>query len=307
MTVLRGCGTALVTPFTSAGALDLPRLEALVEWQVSQGIDFLVPCGSTGEAATMTPAERARVTATVVRVARGRVPVMAGATDNDTTRAVDEAQRQCDAGASLILSACPFYNKPTPAGLVRHFTAIADAVGVPVVLYNIPGRTGVNMLPATVAELARHPRIRGIKESSGDLRQVQQLLAMNLPDLAVLSGDDWIALAAIAHGAHGLVSVTANEVPALVHGLVHAALEGRIAEARALHVRLQPVMDANFLESNPAPVKAALALMGRIENVVRLPLVPVRQDTLDQLRQAVAAVVDPGHPLASRLSPGAND
>jgi len=290
VTVLRGCGTALVTPFTAAGALDLPGLEALADWQVSQGIDFLVPCGSTGEAATMTPAERANVTATVARVVRGRVPVMAGATDNDTARAVDEARRQREAGATLILSACPFYNRPTQGGLVRHFTAIADAVDVPVILYNIPGRTGVNLLPATVAELARHPRIRGIKESSGDLRQVQHLLAMNLADFVVVAGDDWIALAAIAHGAMGLVSVTSNAVPREVRALIHAALEGRLADARAMHARLQPLMDALFLESNPAPVKAALSLTGRCGNSVRLPLVPVQAATLAHLRAALTAL-----------------
>ena len=287
MTVLRGCGTAIVTPFDTRGALDLPRLEALVEWQLEQGIDYLVPCGSTGEAATMTAAERASVTSTVVRVAAGRVPVMAGATDNDTRRAVDEAKRQRDAGAGLILTACPFYNKPTQGGLIRHFTAIADAVDVPVILYNIPGRTGVNLLPETVGQLAMHHRIRGIKESSGDLRQIQHVLTVCPDGFAVLSGDDWIALAAIAHGADGLISVTANEVPAEMRALVHHALEGRIADARALHVRLQPLMDANFIESNPAPVKAALALMGRLENVLRLPLVPVQPDTAERLGRAL--------------------
>lgn len=290
MTVLRGCGTAIVTPFTLSGGLDLPRLEALVEWQLEEGIDFLVPCGSTGEAATMTPAERVQVTSTVVRVVGGRVPVMAGATDNDTGRAVDDARRQQDAGANLILTACPFYNRPTQEGLVRHFAAIAEAVNVPVVLYNIPGRTGVNLLPATVGRLAMHPRIKGIKESSGDLRQVQQLLGVCPDGFAVLSGDDWIALAAIAHGADGLVSVTSNEVPREMRTLVHCALEGRLADARAMHARLQTLMDANFLESNPAPVKSALALMGRCENVVRLPLVPVQLDTEERLMMALRAL-----------------
>lgn len=297
MTVLRGCGTAIVTPFTAAGGLDLPRLEALVQWQVEQGIDFIVPCGSTGEAATMTPAERAQVTSTVVRVVGGRVPVMAGATDNDTGRAVEEARRQQDAGGNLILTACPFYNRPTQEGLVRHFAAIADAVEVPVVLYNIPGRTGVNLLPGTVGRLAMHPRIRGIKESSGDLRQIQHLLGVCPDGFAVLSGDDWIALAAIAHGADGLVSVTSNEVPREMRTLVHCALEGRLADARALHTRLQLLMDANFLESNPAPVKAALALMGRCENVVRLPLVPVQAETEEHLLIALRNLSGP--PMAA--------
>ncbi len=290
MTVLRGCGTALVTPFDGDGAVDAGALSALAQWQVEEGIDFLVPCGSTGEAATMTAEERVHVTRTVVGAVKGKVPVMAGATDNDTRRAVDEARRQQDAGANLILSACPFYNKPTQQGLVRHFTAIADAIAVPLILYNIPGRTGVNMLPETVIELAAHPRIRGIKESSGDLKQVQVLLARRPTGFAVLSGDDWIALAVIAHGADGLVSVTSNAVPRAMSELVHAALAGRIDQARRKHHQLAPLMDANFLESNPAPVKAGLAMMGRIQPTVRLPLVPVQPATAAALRAALSAL-----------------
>lgn len=290
MSVLRGCGTAIVTPFAGDGVVDAGALAALTQWQVEEGIDFLVPCGSTGEAATMTPEERVLVTRTVVEATHRKVPVMAGATDNDTRRAVDEARRQQDAGANLVLSACPFYNKPTQQGLVRHFTAIADAITVPLILYNIPGRTGVNMLPATVVELAAHPRIRGIKESSGDLKQVQSLLAMRPTGFAVLSGDDWIALAVIAHGGDGLVSVTSNAAPRAMGELVHAALAGRIDEARRKHRQLAPLMDANFLESNPAPVKAALALMGRIEPTVRLPLVPVQPATTAALRSALSVL-----------------
>lgn len=290
MTLLRGCGTAIVTPFATDGAVDFGALRALAAWQVTEGIDFLVPCGSTGEAATMSPAERAAVTKAVVEEVGGKVPVMAGATDNDTGRAVDEARRQQDAGATLILSACPYYNRPTQPGLVRHFTAIADAITVPLILYNIPGRTGVNMLPATAVELAAHPHIRGIKESSGDLRQVQSLLAMRPRGFAVLSGDDWIALAAIAHGADGLVSVTSNEVPRVMRDLVHAALAGRIDEARRHHQQVAPLMDANFLESNPAPVKAALAAMGKCGPTVRLPLVSVQPSTIAALKSALSSL-----------------
>lgn len=292
MSVLRGCGTAIVTPFGNDGAVDAGALTALAQWQVQEKIDFLVPCGSTGEAATMTPEERVLVTRTVVQAVNRKVPVMAGATDNDTRRAVDEARRQQDAGANMILSACPFYNKPTQLGLIRHFSAIADAITVPLILYNIPGRTGVNLLPETVVELAAHPRIRGIKESSGDLKQIQVLLAKRPTGFAVLSGDDWITLAVIAHGGDGLVSVTSNAVPRLMGELVHAALAGRIDEARRKHQQLAPLMDANFLESNPAPVKAALALMGRIEPNVRLPLVPVQPGTTAALKSALSVLSD---------------
>lgn len=290
MTRLQGCGTALVTPFTDAGDLDLGALRALVEWQVAEGIDFLVPCGSTGEAQTLDDAERERVVATVVEAAGGRVPVMAGATSNDTARAVAETRRMCRLGVDYILSATPYYNKPTQEGLHRHFSAVADAADKPVVLYNVPGRTAVNLMPSVALRLAGHGNVAGIKEASGDLKQVMELLSARPEGFAVLSGDDWLTLPLVTAGGDGLISVTSNEAPAAMTQLVHLALSGDLDAARHWHYRLLPLMDANFLETNPAPVKAALALMGRIRNVLRLPLVPVSDATCTALRQALQAV-----------------
>ncbi len=287
MIPIRGCGTALVTPFQPSGDLDLSSLRSLVEWQISQSIDFLVPCGSTGEAQTMSEREREQVVATVLEVTGGRVPVMAGATSNDTAKAVAETKRMCALGVDAILSACPYYNRPTPEGLYRHFMAVADAATRPVCLYNIPGRTAVNLTPPTVLRLVEHPNIAAIKESSGDLQQVMQLLRARPEGFAVLSGDDWAALPMIAAGGDGLISVTSNEVPALMRQLVAAALRGDFTEARRLHYRALPLMQANFLETNPCPVKAALHLMCKIENVLRLPLVPVSQATEAALRPAL--------------------
>jgi 4-hydroxy-tetrahydrodipicolinate synthase len=287
MTRLQGCGTALVTPFTDGGEVDYPALRALVEWQIAEGIDFLVPCGSTGEAQTLDDSERERVVAAVVETAASRVPLMAGATSNDTARAVAEARRMCRLGADYILTATPYYNKPTQAGLFRHFTAIADASTKPICLYNVPGRTAVNLQPAVTLQLAEHPNVMGIKEASGDLAQVMQILRGRPERFAVLSGDDWLTLAIVAAGGDGLVSVASNEMPGPMRALVHLMLAGDVEKARDWHYRLLPLMDANFLETNPAPVKAALALTGRIRNVLRLPLVPVTEKT----RTAMAATL----------------
>ncbi len=287
MTRLQGCGTALVTPFTDRGEVDYPALRALVEWQIAERIDFLVPCGSTGEAQTLDDSERERVVAAVLETAAGRVPVMAGATSNDTARAVAETRRMCRLGADYILTATPYYNKPTQAGLFRHFTAIADASTKPICLYNVPGRTAVNLLPAVTLQLAEHPNVMGIKEASGDLAQVMQILRRRPERFAVLSGDDWLTLAIVAAGGDGLVSVASNEMPGPMRALVHLMLAGDLEKARDCHYRLLPLMDANFLETNPAPVKAALALTGRIRDVLRLPLVPVTEKT----RTAMAATL----------------
>jgi 4-hydroxy-tetrahydrodipicolinate synthase len=287
MTRLQGCGTALVTPFTDRGEVDYPALRALVEWQIAERIDFLVPCGSTGEAQTLDDSERERVVAAVMETAAGRVPVMAGATSNDTARATAEARRMCRLGADFILTATPYYNKPTQAGLFRHFTAIADASTKPICLYNVPGRTAVNLQPAVTLQLAEHPNVMGIKEASGDLAQVMQILRGRPERFAVLSGDDWLTLAIVAAGGDGLVSVASNEMPGPMRALVHLMLAGDVEKARDWHYRLLPLMDANFLESNPGPVKAALALTGRIRNVLRLPLVPVTEKT----RTAMAATL----------------
>ncbi|HYL31316.1 MAG TPA: 4-hydroxy-tetrahydrodipicolinate synthase [Gemmatimonadales bacterium] len=284
MTRLQGCGTALVTPFTASGKVDYPALEALVAWQIAEGIDFLVPCGSTGEAQTLDEAERARVVETVVRGAAGRVPVMAGATSNDTARAVVETRRMCELGADWILTATPYYNKPTQEGLYRHFMAVLDASTRPVCLYNVPGRTAVNLRPDTALRLAEHANCLAIKEASGDLRQAVDLIRGRPERFAVLSGEDWLALAIIASGGDGLISVVSNEVPAAATMLVHLSLSGELANARACLHRLLPLMDANFIETNPGPVKAALALMGRLHDSLRLPLVPVADATRDALR-----------------------
>jgi 4-hydroxy-tetrahydrodipicolinate synthase len=279
MTRLQGCGTALVTPFTDRGDVDYPALRALVEWQIAEQIDFLVPCGSTGEAQTLDDSERERVVAAVIETAAGRVPVMAGASSNDTARATAEARRMCRLGADFILTATPYYNKPTQGGLFRHFTAVADASTKPICLYNVPGRTAVNLQPAVALQLAEHPNVMGIKEASGDLAQVMQILRGRPDRFTVLSGDDWLTLAIVAAGGDGLVSVAANEMPGPMRTLVHLMLAGEVEKARTWHYRLLPLMDANFLETNPAPVKAALALTGRIRNVLRLPLVPVTEKT----------------------------
>lgn len=283
-----GCGTAIVTPMRGDGALDLEALRRLVEWQITEGIDFLVPCGSTGEAQTLTPLERETVVRTVVETTAGRVPVVAGATDNDTRRAVDETKAMCALGVQGILSATPYYNKPTPDGLLRHFEAVAEASTVPVILYNVPGRTGLNMRPDTVLALAAHPRIAGVKEASGDLLQAMAILADRPEGFVVLSGEDALTVGMVACGGDGLISVTSNEAPGPMTEMVRAARTGDLAAARTLLYRLLPLIDANFAETNPGPVKAALHLMGRIENVLRLPLVPVSGATTERLRAALA-------------------
>ena len=289
MTRLQGCGTALVTPFMADGAVDYPALRALVDWQIAEGIDFVVACGSTGEAQTLDAGERERVVAAVTEVAAGRVPVMAGATSNDTAYAIEETKRMCRIGIDYILSATPYYNRPSQDGLYRHFIAVADASSRPVCLYNVPGRTAVNLHPATALKLATHPNVMGIKEASGDLKQVMEILRQRPADFAVLSGDDWLTLPIIAAGGDGLISVVSNQVPAAMTAMVHLLLSGDLENARSWQYRLLPLMDANFLETNPAPAKAALHLMGRIHDVLRLPLLPVSDGTRLALRTALRA------------------
>jgi len=288
MTTLSGCGTAIVTPFTDEGAVDWPALGALVQWQVTEGIDFIAACGTTGEAQTLTDDERVRVVSATKEVVAGRVPVMAGATSNDTRRAVEEVRRMCDAGADVILTASPYYNRPTQDGLRRHFETVADASARPVVLYNVPGRAGVNLLPATAVAVAAHGNVIGIKEAAGDMHQALELLRLRPDGFRVFSGDDWMALPLCACGGDGLISVASNEMPRELTALVRLARAGDLTAARALLWKLQPLLDANFIESNPIPVKAALAAMGRIRNVLRLPLVPAQPATVARLRQELA-------------------
>lgn len=295
MTTIAGCATALVTPFLPDESIDLAALRGLVDWQIECGIDFLVTCGTTGEAQTLTRAERELVTRTVVEQAAGRVPVMAGATMSDTREAVIEARLMSGLGVQWLLSATPYYNKPSPEGVVQHYHRLADASTVPVCLYNNPGRTALNMKPETILRLSEHPNIIGVKESSGDLAQVQHLLMARPEGFAVMSGEDWMTLAIIAAGGDGLISVAGNEVPMELGTLVKLSRGGRLAEAREMLFQLLPLLEANFLETNPAPLKAALAAMGRLHNVLRLPLVPLsehrRAPLLAALKEAGVAPV----------------
>ena len=288
---LRGCGTALVTPFTATGAVDEKRFRALVERQIAAGVRLLVPCGTTGEAATMTAAEHERLIALTVETARGRAKVLAGAGSNATAATIDRARAARAAGADALLLVAPYYNKPSQAGLAAHFRAVAHAVGDrPVVLYNVPGRTASNIAATTTLALAREvENIVGVKEASGDLAQIMAILRDRPAGFRVLSGDDAVTLPLIALGADGIVSVVSNETPDLMTNLTESALRGEWETARELHYRLLPLMEANFLESNPGPVKAALAAMGLLEEHFRLPLVPVQEQT----RARVRAVLGP--------------
>jgi len=288
---LVGCGTALVTPFRDDGAVDEPALRRLVDWQIAEGIDFLVPCGSTGEAATMSVDEHRRVVTVVAEQAAGRVPIVAGAGSNDTRKAIALSVALAGTGATHLLHVAPMYNRPPQRGLLAHFRAIADAAPLPVVLYNVPGRTAVNVSAETTLALAEHPRIVGIKEASGDLAQIGEILRGRPAAFVVLSGDDLMTLAVVALGGDGVVSVVANATPRLMTALTTAARGGEVEAARALHQQLAPWMRAAFVESNPLPVKAALHLMGRIGPSLRLPLVPLA----DAHRPAVrAALVEAG-------------
>ena len=285
---LTGCGTALVTPFTRSGDIDEPALRRLVEWQITEGVHFLVPCGSTGEAATLTTAEHRRVVEITVEVANGRVPIVAGAGSNDTARAVALSLEMQAAGATHLLHVSPAYNKPPQRGIIAHFRTIADAAELPIVMYNVPGRTASNMEARTTLALAEHPRIVAIKEASGNLAQVTDILRNRPSNFAVLSGDDAVTLALMAAGADGVISVVSNATPHLMARLVDFCASGNFAEARALAMRLTPWFEAAFIDSNPIPVKAALAMMNRIENALRLPLVPLLETHAAPVRSALA-------------------
>jgi 4-hydroxy-tetrahydrodipicolinate synthase len=277
-----GCGTALATPFTASGAIDERALRRFVDWQIDEGIDFLVPCGSTGEAATMSLAEHRRVVEIVVEQSRGRVPVVAGAGSNDTQKAIALSLELNEAGATHLLHVAPMYSRPPQRGMALHFRAIADAVDLPVILYNVPSRTGCNIEAATTIELAAHPGIVGTKEASGILAQVTDIIVGRPDGFAVLSGDDEMTFPICALGGDGLISVVSNAIPRLMTELVRALRAGHVAHARELHRRALPLMRAASVESNPIPIKAALAMLGRFEPVLRSPLVP-----LDSRHEAV--------------------
>ncbi len=291
MTLFRGLGTALITPFTESGALDEPALERFVDFQIAGGVDFLVPCGTTGENPALSAAEHRRVVELVVRRSNGRVPVLAGAGSNNTPRAIELAEQAIDIGADGVLTITPYYNKPTPDGLRRHFGMQAEAInrkrsGFPMIMYNVPGRTGLNMTPETTLRMAAEvPNIIGVKEASANLEQIMSVIRGRRDGFLVLSGDDAWTLPLIAAGADGLVSVSSNEIPRLMSDLVSAALRGDFAAARAVHYRVLPLLTGNFIESNPGPAKFACKLLRIIDNdTVRPPLAPITEGTQKKLQ-----------------------
>lgn len=281
-----GAGVALVTPFTREGALDEVALRRLVRRQVEGRIDVLVPCGTTGESVTLTAEEQQRVIGITLAESGGK-PVLAGAGSNDTRTAIARAKAAAAEGAHGILSVGPYYNKPTPEGFYGHFAAVADASPLPVVVYNVPGRTGSNIDPRTLMRLAAHGNIAGVKEASGNLGQIMEILRDRPRGFEVLSGDDAFTLAMMALGAEGVISVVANQVPGPMHELAAACAGGDFKEARRIHNRLLRLMNLNFVESNPIPVKASLALMGLCEESFRLPLCPPTEPTREALREAL--------------------
>lgn len=285
-----GTGTALVTPFRTNGSLDESALRVLVRRQLDAGINFLVPCGTTGESPTLSHAEHLRVVEITLELAKGKVPVLAGAGGYNTAEVIALARELKALGADGILSVTPYYNKPTQEGLYQHFKAIAAGVDLPVILYSVQGRTGVNIEPATVLRLSQIANIVGIKEASGSIAQMGAILSQVPSDFLVLSGDDSLTLPLIALGGRGVISVASNEIPAEMTQLVQAALSGDLAEARRLHYRFLPLMDINFVESNPIPVKAALAEMGLLQPVWRLPLVPPKPENLSRIRAVLESL-----------------
>lgn len=286
---LSGCATALVTPFTSGGAVDTERFRSLIERQIEGGVSLLVPCGTTGESVTMTEEEDREVIKLCVETARGRARVIAGTGSNSTSATVEYSRAARTLGVDAVLVVAPYYNKPTQAGLFEHFRTIAEAVGdLPVVLYNVPGRTSSNIAAATTLKLAREvENIAAIKEASGDLSQIMAILRERPDGFRVLSGDDAVTLPLIALGADGVVSVVSNETPALMSQLVNLALDGDWERARELQYKLLPLMEVNFIESSPGPVKAALAMLGLIEETFRLPLVPISEQSRKRVREAL--------------------
>src|ERR1700723_2906155 len=285
---LMGCGTALVTPFRRDGSVDEPAVHALVNWQIESGIDFLVPCGTTGEAATLTEPEWLRAIEVVVAAAAGRVPVFAGCTHNSTHEAVARVRKVSQVhGLTGVLSANPYYNRPGQEGQYQHFKAIAEATALPVLLYNIPSRTGANLEPATMLRLAELKNVIGVKESSGNITQITELLTSAPRSFKVFAGDDSLALPILALGGAGLVSVASNTLPGQMARMVRAALENDWVDARRINRQFFRLMQAHFWEASPAPVKAVLHILGRGEDVLRLPMVPVTEATRRKLERMV--------------------
>jgi 4-hydroxy-tetrahydrodipicolinate synthase len=280
----RGLGVALVTPFKLDGSLDEAALERTIDYQIEEGTNFLVPCGTTGENPALTHGEHRRIVEIAIRRANGRVPVLAGAGSNSTQKAIELAELAIDLGADGVLTITPYYNKPTPDGLRRHFGMQAEAIekkrgGFPMIMYNVPGRTGVNMTPATALQIAREiPNVIGVKEASGNLEQIMSIVRDRAKGFLVLSGDDAWTIPLISVGGDGIISVAANEIPRLMSGMTTAALRGDFEAARAIHNRILPLMTGNFIESNPIPVKAAMKMLGLIPtDTVRPPLAPLTE------------------------------
>ncbi len=278
-----GCGTALVTPFTADKRLDEAALRLLVRRQVAAGIHFLVPCGTTGENPTLSLEERVRIVEILADEAKGQVPILAGAGGYDTHEVIQVASAMRKAGATGLLSVTPYYNKPTPEGLYQHFRAIAESTPLPIILYNVPGRTGVNIDVATLVRLAAIDNIVGVKEASGNMTQMAEVCAAVPSGFIVLSGDDALTLPLMAVGGRGIISVASNEIPAEMTQMVEAAEQGDFAAARTIHTKILPLMQINFVEANPVPVKAAMAEMGLLEEVYRLPMVSPRPESRDRI------------------------
>jgi 4-hydroxy-tetrahydrodipicolinate synthase len=278
-TPFTGVGTAIVTPFTTTLILDDDGVRRLARRQIDEGVHFLVPCGTTGESPTLSEEERVRIVQICVEEARDKVPVLAGAGGYDTREVIHAARQMERAGANGLLSVTPYYNKPTPDGLIQHYKAIAESTSLPIILYNVPGRTGCNIDPATLAKLAAIPNIIGVKEASGNMQQACEYVRAVPPDFIVLSGEDAITVPMMSIGGRGVICVVSNEVPREVSQMVEAAERGDFAAARSIHQRLLPLMLVNFCESNPIPVKAAMAAMGLLEEAYRLPMVPPRAES----------------------------
>jgi 4-hydroxy-tetrahydrodipicolinate synthase len=286
----RGAGTALVTPFRADGSVDLATMRALVERQIAGGIDMLIPCGTTGEAVTLTSQEYEAVVSITVEVAARRVKVIAGAGSNSTAKSIETARIAKDCGADAVLVVGPYYNKPTQEGFYQHFKAVAEAVPIPMVIYNVPGRTGSNITAETQLLVAQIDNVAGTKEASGNLSQIMSIIAQRPESFSVLSGDDAVTLPLIAAGADGVISVVANELPGDFSKMVHDALAGDFTAARASHYRLLSLMEINFIESSPIPVKAAMAMMGLMEEAYRLPLVPPSAASREKIRAVLEAM-----------------
>jgi len=282
-TPFTGVGTALVTPFTKSGALDEAATKRLAKRQIDNGVHFLVPCGTTGETPTLSAEERRRVVELVVAEAKGRALVLAGAGGYDTQEVIHTVAEMERLGVQGILSVTPYYNRPTPEGLYQHYKAIAEKTALPIIVYNVPGRTGCNIDPATLARLATIPNIAGVKEASGNITQMAEICRSVRADFIVLSGDDAITLPLMAIGGRGIISVASNETPAEMVHLVEAAERGDFAQARRWHEKLLPLMQINFIESSPGPVKFAMSAMGLCEPSYRLPMVPPRPASQEKI------------------------